>query len=83
LCERRQQREDMKHTMVKMLCSGKLYYAPIAEHPQMILDIGTGTGIWAIESEQPSLPRTWVCKFDRLVSQWGICLRARRCLGWI
>lgn len=43
----------MKHTMVKMLCSGKLYYAPIAENPQMILDIGTGTGIWAIESEQP------------------------------
>lgn len=49
---RRQQREDMKHTMVKMLCSGKLYYAPIAENPQMILDIGTGTGIWVIESEQ-------------------------------
>lgn len=47
----------MKHTMVKMLCSGKLYYAPIAENPQMILDIGTGTGIWAIESEQPPAPR--------------------------
>jgi ribosomal protein L11 methylase PrmA len=79
---RRQQREDMKHTMVKMLCSGKLYYAPIAEHPQMILDIGTGTGIWAIESEQAPLPRTLECKFDRLVSQWGTCLRARRCWGW-
>lgn len=51
----------MKHTMVKMLCSGKLYYAPIAENPQMILDIGTGTGIWAIESEQPPI-RPLECK---------------------
>jgi hypothetical protein len=45
----RQQREDMKHAMVKMLC-GQLYFAPIGEHPHEILDIGTGTGIWAIES---------------------------------
>ncbi|KAK3396441.1 S-adenosyl-L-methionine-dependent methyltransferase [Sordaria brevicollis] len=43
-----QQREDMKHAMVKMLC-GRLYYAPIGNHPQEILDIGTGTGIWCIE----------------------------------
>lgn len=43
-----QQREDMKHSMVKMLC-GQLYFAPIGKHPQEILDIGTGTGIWAIE----------------------------------
>ncbi|AEO65257.1 uncharacterized protein THITE_2112085 [Thermothielavioides terrestris NRRL 8126] len=43
-----QQREDMKHSMVKMLC-GQLYFAPIGEHPHEILDIGTGTGIWAIE----------------------------------
>ncbi|KAK0718886.1 S-adenosyl-L-methionine-dependent methyltransferase [Apiosordaria backusii] len=42
-----QQREDMKHQMVKMLC-GQLFFAPI-ERPQEILDIGTGTGIWAIE----------------------------------
>ncbi|KAH6854984.1 S-adenosyl-L-methionine-dependent methyltransferase [Chaetomium sp. MPI-CAGE-AT-0009] len=43
-----QQREDMKHAMVKMLC-GQLYFAPIGEHPHEVLDIGTGTGIWAIE----------------------------------
>ncbi|KAK4102265.1 S-adenosyl-L-methionine-dependent methyltransferase [Parathielavia hyrcaniae] len=43
-----QQREDMKHTMVKLLC-GQLFFAPIGEHPHEVLDIGTGTGIWAIE----------------------------------
>ncbi|RDA83759.1 hypothetical protein CP532_4989 [Ophiocordyceps camponoti-leonardi (nom. inval.)] len=44
-----QEREDMKHAMVKLLCSQKLHLAPIGDHPQQILDMGTGTGIWAIE----------------------------------
>lgn len=46
-----QEREDMKHAMVKLLCSQKLHFAPIGDNPQEILDIGTGTGIWPIESE--------------------------------
>ncbi|KJZ75928.1 hypothetical protein HIM_04752 [Hirsutella minnesotensis 3608] len=44
-----QEREDMKHAMVKLLCSQKLHFAPIGDYPQEVLDIGTGTGIWAIE----------------------------------
>ena len=43
-------REDMKHAMVLNLCGGKLHYAPL-NNPQNILDIGTGTGIWSIDSE--------------------------------
>ncbi|KAL6864006.1 S-adenosyl-L-methionine-dependent methyltransferase [Trichoderma novae-zelandiae] len=43
-----QEREDMKHAMVVHLCQGKLHYAPL-ENPQRILDVGTGTGIWAID----------------------------------
>ncbi|KAL8416971.1 hypothetical protein RB596_007192 [Gaeumannomyces avenae] len=43
-----QEREILKHVMIKLLC-GKLYYAPIGDSPQNILDVGTGTGIWAIE----------------------------------
>ncbi|KAI1379690.1 S-adenosyl-L-methionine-dependent methyltransferase [Hypoxylon crocopeplum] len=43
-----QEREDMKHAMVKMLCQ-QLHFAPIGENPQEIIDVGTGTGIWAIE----------------------------------
>lgn len=46
-----QEREDMKHAMMKLLCSQKLHFAPIGDNPQQILDIGTGTGIWTIESK--------------------------------
>lgn len=28
---------------------GRLFYAPVDEHPQKIIDLGTGTGIWALE----------------------------------
>jgi hypothetical protein len=37
-------REDMKHAMMMELCDGQLFYAPIGDNPQKILDIGTGTG---------------------------------------
>lgn len=45
-----QEREDMKHVLVLHICGGKLHFAPLA-NPKRILDIGTGTGIWAIDSE--------------------------------
>ncbi|PCG95078.1 Hypothetical protein PENO1_075180 [Penicillium occitanis (nom. inval.)] len=38
-----QDREDMKHAMMLELTDGELFYAPIGDHPQSILDIGTGT----------------------------------------
>ncbi|GJC84323.1 secondary metabolism regulator LAE1 [Colletotrichum liriopes] len=34
--------------MVVHICSGKLHSAPL-ENPQKVLDVGTGTGIWAID----------------------------------
>ncbi|KAI2610705.1 S-adenosyl-L-methionine-dependent methyltransferase [Hypoxylon fragiforme] len=43
-----QEREDLQHAMVILLCEGKLHFAPL-DNPQSVLDIGTGTGIWAIE----------------------------------
>lgn len=45
-----QDREDMKHAMMVNLCQ-TLHFAPIGDNPQNVLDMGTGTGIWAIESE--------------------------------
>lgn len=48
--EAEQDREDMKHACVKMLCQNQLYFAPFDERNlHNVLDIGTGTGIWAIE----------------------------------
>jgi hypothetical protein len=52
--ETEQDREDLKHAMVLNLCGGRLHFANIGENPQNILDMGTGTGIWAIESESSS-----------------------------
>ena len=41
-------RMDFEHHIFKLLLLGDLYLAPVG-NPQRILDIGTGTGIWAIE----------------------------------
>lgn len=51
--EPEQAREDMKHAMVVNLCGGKLHYAPL-KNPQQMIDLGTGTGIWAIDSQSCS-----------------------------
>lgn len=44
-----QDREDMKHAMMVNLCGQRLHFAPIGDNPQNVLDIGTGTGLWAME----------------------------------
>jgi SAM-dependent methyltransferase len=38
----------MLHHMFCILLGGRLHLAPL-DHPQRILDIGTGTGIWALD----------------------------------
>lgn len=40
--------QDLAHAMYFLTLDRKLYLAPIYE-PKQILDVGTGTGIWAIE----------------------------------
>ncbi|PYH88632.1 S-adenosyl-L-methionine-dependent methyltransferase, partial [Aspergillus ellipticus CBS 707.79] len=48
--EREQDRLDTMHHMVKLAMGGKLHLAPIdVTQPLRVLDVGTGTGIWAIE----------------------------------
>jgi ubiquinone/menaquinone biosynthesis C-methylase UbiE len=39
----------MFHHLLTLRCNDKLHLAPIDPHPQRILDLGTGTGIWAME----------------------------------
>ena len=44
-----QDRQDFQHMLCLLMLEGKLGEAPIADSPRHVLDIGTGTGIWAIE----------------------------------
>lgn len=39
----------MMHHICLILLEGRLHMAPVGSAPQKILDIGTGTGIWAID----------------------------------
>src|ERR1700759_2500089 len=39
----------MNHTKYTLTQGDKLYLAPIPKDVQRVLDIGTGTGIWAID----------------------------------
>ncbi|QSZ33362.1 hypothetical protein DSL72_002950 [Monilinia vaccinii-corymbosi] len=43
-----QDRMDLLHHVFNLVLEGRLFLAPI-ESPQRVLDVGTGTGIWAID----------------------------------
>jgi methylase of polypeptide subunit release factors len=40
---------DLHHEILLQLLKGELHKATISNNPQRILDVGTGTGIWAID----------------------------------
>lgn len=44
-----QGRENIKHVLMLELLNGRLFLAPLGRNPQKIIDIGTGTGAWAID----------------------------------
>merc|ERR1711913_42000 len=39
---------DITHHICLLLLDGELFLAPIKKQPMHVLDLGTGTGIWAI-----------------------------------
>lgn len=45
-------RLDLQHHVLCLTFASKLYFAPI-EKPRRALDVGTGTGIWAIDLGTP------------------------------
>ena len=47
--EREQDRLDLLHHIFKLILRGSVVAAPVHKHVQRVLDIGTGTGIWAID----------------------------------
>ena len=46
--EKESDRLDIQHKMIEVAMGGKIFFSPIKD-PKRILDIGTGTGIWAME----------------------------------
>lgn len=40
---------DLAHALITMLLSDRLFEAPLPRPPTTVLDVGTGTGIWAID----------------------------------
>ena len=40
---------DIAHHLYLLTLGNKLLLAPIGDNPQKVLDVGTGTGIWAID----------------------------------
>lgn len=47
--DQEQDRQDLLHHVRNLVLNGALFRAPLGEHVQRVLDIGTGTGIWAID----------------------------------
>ena len=47
--EEEDERLDIHHAVIRTSMHNKLFFAPIGETPQRVIDIATGTGIWAIE----------------------------------
>lgn len=42
-------RMDLQHHKFKLILGGKHFLAPIGNNPMRILDLGTGTGMWALD----------------------------------
>ncbi|KAK6001845.1 hypothetical protein QM012_002335 [Aureobasidium pullulans] len=56
-------REDMKHHMWTLVLEGNLHLAPLGDSPQRILDVGTGSGIWAMQAAD-RYPSAEIIGFD-------------------
>jgi len=47
--ELEQDRMDLRHHIFRLTLDGELFRAPLTKIPERVLDIGTGTGIWAMD----------------------------------
>ena len=56
-------RLDLQHEMFRLMLRGAPHLAPVRPSPKHVLDIGTGTGLWAIEFAEQN-PTTEVLGID-------------------
>lgn len=49
---------DLQHHLFSLLFDGVLHLAPLPSELHNVLDIGTGTGLWATEFGKAILPLT-------------------------
>ena len=61
--ELEQERMNLHYHALRLSMGDKLYHAPISQSPGGILDVGTGTGIWAIDAADAH-PSAHVIGFD-------------------
>ncbi|RJE18742.1 Methyltransferase [Aspergillus sclerotialis] len=68
--EKEQERLDVHHHVCALILGGELFRAPVdLDHDKArILDLGTGTGIWAIEMAE--LPPNCHCEINDFESEW-------------
>ncbi|KAI0014303.1 S-adenosyl-L-methionine-dependent methyltransferase [Xylariaceae sp. FL0662B] len=70
--DQEQSKEEFKHLLSLELFNGRLYFSPIGEYPQRILDFGTGIGSWAVEMAE-KFPGAEVLGVDLSPIQPGFC----------
>ncbi|RDW57393.1 UMTA methyltransferase family protein [Coleophoma crateriformis] len=68
--ETEQDRLDLQHHIFKLALDGDLTYTKLPKSPQRVLDVGTGTGIWAIELGE-ILPNASIIGVDQAPIQPG------------
>lgn len=77
--ETEQERLDLYHHIFLSLLSGKLHTAPL-DNPQKVLDVGTGTGLWAIDFAEWGFLLTFTsdCLFWIFVWRGSLSIKSRR-----
>lgn len=60
--EKENARLDLLHAMVHKILDGRLSLAPIGDAPGRVIDLCTGTGLWAMEfGSRPSTALRTIC----------------------